>query len=400
MTKQKIKLAFSWIRKKIVILLIISGTLGVAYAAVPNDIPVDLQLKAPKERILFSREIRDSKGNDIVSYLYISNKEVKQQEYKGIKEIMGKRTKNAQIFSKGKNEKGEEEFVGRFYSGEPFYQDNDKWFQTETATTTKVAFQRQTKVGFFKRLFFPQALADTDSFYAGVGDGHVKYDITGSQPSQANWDTAHDAVTGITADYIAEKIQNGMSIEGSSNVTSIRRGFYPTDTSALGAAAVISGAVLKLYLFDRFDSYNDGYDYLAIVKTFQASISELVVADYEDNGYDSGNETGGRAKYLAVKGSANIDITGLSTSAYNDFTLNATGRGWINKTGTTMLGLREGHDIEDNFPGDPGEVDKYSYIVTRSSEQTGTDQDPYLEVTYTVPSAEVEEVRNKVIIID
>ena len=242
---------------------------------------------------------------------------------------------------------------------------------------------------FLENAIYPVRTDTTTSYYAGAGDGSVQLGAYSSQPSQANWDTVHDSAAGDGVSYIqVNSYLSGIKLNGTSNWTIFNRNFYPCDTSGLGAGATISAAVLKLYYQAKDDDYNgDGYDYITVVKTFQASSSELVVADYEDCGYDSGTETGGRAKYLAVKGSADIDITGIGAT-YNDFTLNAIGRGWINKTGTTMLGLREGHDIEDNFPGDPGETTKYSGFASYTSEQTDTSKDPYLSVTYTAGASD------------
>ena len=160
-----------------------------------------------------------------------------------------------------------------------------------------------------------------------------------------------------------------------SDSITIYRGFFPIDTSGLPDNGVISAAILKTYPVAINNNYNgDGYDYVAVVQTDQPNPAVLAAADYNNCG----------AVDNPTKGSADIGLSGLSTGSYQDLTLNATGRGWINKTGTTMLGTREGHDIQDNFPGDPGEVDKRSWVNYRSSEQTTTAQDPYLSVTYTV----------------
>jgi len=54
---------------------------------------------------------------------------------------------------------------------------------------------------------------------------------------------------------------------------------------------------------------------------------------------------------------------------------------WINKTGTTQLGLREGHDIENSAMN----VATYNITTFYTSDKIGTAQDPYLEVVYTTP---------------
>ena len=218
-------------------------------------------------------------------------------------------------------------------------------------------------------------MGTTTNYYAGAGDGRIVKKTDG-HPSQANWDTTHDATTGTTVNYTggAWELSIRIEIEGASNYTRIERAFIPCDTSGLEDTVIISAAVLKLYIEYINDDYNgDGYDYIAVVQTDQPNSTELTTADYNNCGATDNPD----------KGSADVDISGINTSAYNDFTLNATGRGWISKVGTTMLGVREGHDIEDSFPGDPGETDKYSRVYADASETTGTDKDPYLEVTYT-----------------
>ena len=229
-------------------------------------------------------------------------------------------------------------------------------------------------------------IGTTTNYYAGAGDGRVEKEIGSSQPSQANWDTVHNSSSG-SANYLAGNCNTTSNIKGAANKTAISRSYYPCDTSGINDEATILSAILKIYLIVIYDDYNgDGYDYLAVVKTFQASTSELVGDDYEDCGYGDSGDAGGHASDAnVVKGSSDVDINGLSTGSYQNFTLNATGLGWIVKDGITKIGLREGHDIEDNFPGDPGEVDKNSGIIGYTSEDNN---DPYLEVTYTVAAAD------------
>ncbi|MCK4500253.1 hypothetical protein KAU11_07135, partial [Candidatus Babeliales bacterium] len=61
--------------------------------------------------------------------------------------------------------------------------------------------------------------------------------------------------------------------------------------------------------------------------------------------------------------------------------LNETGRGWISKTDWTKLGVITGKDLDNS---DIGTDD--NYVGCRFSNYTGTDKDPYLEITYTVPA--------------
>ena len=237
----------------------------------------------------------------------------------------------------------------------------------------KIVLTKVLDKRFLENAIYPVRTDTTTSYYAGAGDGKVVYKLTGSQPSQANWDTVHDAATGTEVVYMADNTTNKIEIWGSDNSLSIQKFFVPIDTSGLGSGVVISAAILKIYVMGVYDDYNgSGYDYMAVIQTDQPNSAELTTDDYNNCGVTD-NPT---------KGSQDLDLTGLS--GYEDLTLNATGRGWIQKTGTTMLGIRPGQDIQDAFEGDPGEVDKNSGWQIRTSEYTTTDQDPYLSVTYTV----------------
>lgn len=379
----------------------------------PESAPEHLQVKAPVEKILHSQKIKDEQGNDIVKYLYASETEVPAKTIKiderEIKEDISKRTKNAQFFKKAvnkdnnqnadtqngstapvaagdngavaANESEKEVWVGRFYAGEPFYKDagNNKWYQTETATTTAEEFSKQTKPNFLagiKAFFKKNALADTESYYAGAGDGHV-YDSGGS------WAIAHDDTSG-------DGVKLGSSVgEFSCGVWDytayslgyyVYRAFIPINTSGIGSDAIITEATLNVKSKAKEgDAANDGNDFITIVKTYQVNTSTLVVGDYEDCGGDIDEVA--RAKYTpiieGVDANERKDITNMAEYAWQTWTLNAVGKGWINKTGWTKLGLREGHDVLNIAPsGLKTEFEFYalSYV-------------PYLEVIYTVPSA-------------
>jgi len=321
-----------------------------------------LQLKAPKDRILFNQTIKDEKGDDIVQYLYASGVEVLQTTYQGISEDLSKRTKNAQFFDKGNGE-----MIGRFYSGEPFYKEGDKWFQTETATTTIKAFEEQMKLTSLDKIreFFEKkvyaACGDSGGIcYSGSGDGYVNYN------DAASWDTAHDAATGTSA---ADDVAFSMVDSYESGVYfGIYRAFFPTDTSALPDNAVVTDATFDVYGVLKTNTDDDGYDYINIVQTDQPDPTNLTTADFNNCG----------ATDNPAQGATAIDIGVIATSAYNTWTLNDTGKGWISVDSYTMLGMRTGHDIQDHPQANETE-DKFFH---EPSEEAG--KGPYLTITYTI----------------
>lgn len=312
-----------------------------------DKIPDHLKLKVNKDNIIFSKE-----KDGIVEYLYNSGVEIEKERYEKIE----MRTKNAKFFDKGNGK-----IEGRFYAGEPFYQKNGKWYQTETATTTKEVFEQVGGLSLG---------ASGDPVYGGAGDGTI---IKFLNPGYT-WTNVHDA-TSASADYDDTfEGQFVQSVESSdaSSYYSIARGFLPIDTSALPDDATINGAVLNLRLTLISNQDNDGDDFIRVVQTDQPDPTVLGNDDYNNCGSTDN----------PVAGANDVDLGDMSANSYNAWTLNDVGIGWISKTGYTMLGMREGHDVLDHTPAN----NTYNYIGTRLSEYADTTSDPYLTIEYTTPS--------------
>jgi len=220
---------------------------------------------------------------------------------------------------------------------------------------------------FLEKAVYPVKTDTTESYYSGAGeDGQV---YNGVENLTTSWYIAHEATTGEAADGDLLICQVGGRGSG---YYYIRRDFLPFDTSALPDDAVISAATLGLYITSADEYDNDAEAYIGIVQTSQNSPTALIADDYDQCG----------AVDNPTQGATAVDITDLTVDQYNTWTLNATGRGWISKTGYTLLGMREGHDITDTPTIDAGGAND---VRARTSEYAGTASDPYLEVTYTVP---------------
>jgi len=334
-----------------------------------------LKLKADKEKILSSQvientgienseEAENQDTDDIVKYYYVSDTEVPTAIYQGIEEDISKRTNNAQFFKQGETE-DEEKWVAMFYSGAPFYQDGDNWMHVESATTTKQAFFQQTRLSLgekIKNLFRKEALAH--DYHASSGDGYVKH-------SNANWETAHDAVTGTTAYDSPIIVETTEAIIVTSYI--YNRAFLTFDTSSLQDMIEITGATVYVYPFQILAQDNDGEDWINVVQTTQDSPTTLITADYDTCG----------AVTNPTEGSTRKDLSSDFVLGYNGFILNSTGLAWINTTGYTQIGFREGHDALGTQIASNSTNRMWIY----SSEQTGTSQDPYMTVTFIAPSS-------------
>ena len=305
-----------------------------------DSIPVDKIIKSEvKKELAYDEETKKSidKGY-VVAYSFITDKEAKVDK----DEIVAERTSFSKKYYKGE-ENGKKKFIYKIYGGEAFYKDEkvDKWFYVENATTSISAFEMATD---FQGMF-------GTSITSGNGDGFIY------RNDDSSFSTAHDASSGVGADYTADYALARSDKEGTK---------YPIYRSVLQFnTAVIDDEVVSstVYLFvnDPNNGDNDEYGYMNIVLATPASNTELVAEDYDQFG--------------TTEGAVSLDNSNLVDETYNPLLLNATGRGWINKEGYTSLGVREGHDLNNVAP-DP----TYSGIGFRTSERAEVNQRPYIEI--------------------
>lgn len=191
------------------------------------------------------------------------------------------------------------------------------------------------------------------TFYSGTGDGRVRN-------SNATYATCQSAATGDVATDNDTQAPVGNGKFGATYF--INRGFVPFDTSTLPDTDAISAANLGLYRYaDEADVDSDS---ISIVQSSQASNTALATADFDAIGTTKGATDKTFAAWIA------------NGAAYNVFALNATGQGWISKTGYTLIGARTAKDIAATQPAGNG------YISFVCAETTGTTTDPYLQVTH------------------
>jgi hypothetical protein len=210
---------------------------------------------------------------------------------------------------------------------------------------------------FLLNATYPVRADTTTSYYSGAGDGPI-YD------ANLNWSTLRNQSTGN--EQSSNTSGNFVRAAKSGATYYLYRGFLPFDTSSIGSGNVVTAATINLYVQAIVDGISAANSYIAVVQTDQASASTLSNDDFNNCGdIDNPTEGGDRLDYSSV-----VDDT------YNTWDLNATGLGWVNVTGNTLLGLRDGYDTTDTTP--TGE----QRMACRFSEYAGTDYDPYLEVTY------------------
>ncbi|MFA6394083.1 MAG: FG-GAP-like repeat-containing protein [Patescibacteria group bacterium] len=191
------------------------------------------------------------------------------------------------------------------------------------------------------------------SLYGSSGDGWVMNSGTG-----AGFSNLRDAQTGTASYYTYStawvNVQNEVN-----GYQEIRRGFFSFNTSSLGYAALISSAALVITSVSSSNSL--GNYGMTVAAGTQSSTSTLSNGDF-----------------------GSVGSTALSDSFYewSVFNLNTDGRNHINPVGWTKFSVRENY--YDLLNHNPGAVYGQNVLGYKTSEEAGSDYDPYLYIEYTV----------------
>lgn len=253
------------------------------------------------------------------------------------------------------------------------------WHEIEYATTTETAWHDRP-VSLYQRIaevFIRTAYADTISPFSEAGDGYVQ---------------GTEGTGGATVDSTATTMQVysfcRTDVDGVAGLNRSRQVFVPFITSSIPAGATISSGSFNFYATSATDDFGSGT--IKLVQTTQATHTTLATSDYEAMGTTPASD------------STHIITGTITTSAYNAFTLNASGRGFVKRSGEastcsatsgiTCFGIEETNDINNTPLFCDGSTPNTTYtmqVTMSTSENTGTSQDPYLSVTYTVASSAI-----------
>lgn len=146
--------------------------------------------------------------------------------------------------------------------------------------------------------------------------------------------------------------------------------FINFDTASLPDDAIIDSGALLMYATAKGDAINQAQSYVTVTGlNTMASATTLTATDFDQRAF--------------TKYSDDLDITGITTSAYNTFTLNSTGLMNINLSAITKLNILVGHDIENVDPAANG-----SNNVRFASEENATSTfRPVLKISYHQPAS-------------
>lgn len=191
----------------------------------------------------------------------------------------------------------------------------------------------------------------TLTVYAETGGGGVA-------SSSATYSTARSSGT------LAATVADGRVGQNQAGGTfSCYEAFLSFDTSVLGPEATVTAAVLHIYGRSAALGANFGV--------------EISFHDWTAGGLTTGDWIAGAS--LPSSADAGGSTVGFSTSGYNPYTfVDLSG---IDTTGTTEIVI-----ASDRHRGATQPV-AAEFLVFWTSEQTGTDKDPKLVITYTAPAS-------------
>ena len=217
-------------------------------------------------------------------------------------------------------------------------------------------------VGLFEYLEFPQIMLTVTDVFSDLDDGYVgSNDLT-------TWAAARSSATGNDVDGGGgAAILYAYSRKVNAGSWWLYRSFVPFDTSSIPDTDTIDAATFSLWGLTG-GANTDSTSVVFIQTTQPDPPTDLVAGDYDSLTLDT-----------PAEGATRLAFASIATGAYNDITLNATGRGWVNKTGYTKLGYRAALDVDNSEPTGDNNA-RFS-----SANEAGTTQDPKLSVTHTTP---------------
>ena len=204
--------------------------------------------------------------------------------------------------------------------------------------------------------FNPDADTETTSV-----DGFTRHLLT------TDWATLRAAAGNGSTDTATNDNACRIYIDGT-NFNFISRGIWLFDTSALPDSATISSAVFSLYGTDKGDVLSQS---VGVVSSSPAINTAVAASDYAIANF------GTATRYATDK-----TITSLSTSGYNDWTLNASGIAIVSKTGITKLATLMSGDIDNSAPSTTPNSNCYFNVYHSDN---GSNK-PKLVITYTLPT--------------
>lgn len=216
------------------------------------------------------------------------------------------------------------------------------------------------KVGHTTDTYFPEAGTGAASF-----DGRLDYAVL------ATFATARAAANSSTAEQTAAGPSTCVlySKNSGSNWDEWLRAEFLFNTASLPDTDVISSATMSLFGGGKNETIAG--QAVGLVAVAPASNTTAATADY--------------GTYGTTRYATDITLASFSTTAYNDFALNASGIAAVSLTGTTKIGTRFASDIDNVEP--TAVLSDVAFAQVFFADNAGTTKDPQLVVVHAAATA-------------
>ncbi len=223
--------------------------------------------------------------------------------------------------------------------------------------------------GFFERVTFPVYADTTTTFYPDPNPESTSFDGFVLQNGTDVWANVRGGAGTSASDNDTTLIVALYADFSSGDWLEFDRTIALIDTSGLPDNATISAA--NFGVKPKFAPNNDFSQSVALVGSTPSSDTSLDPTDYGQLG--------------STRYASDIALASFSNGAFSAFSLNGSGIAAIDVGGITKLGLIMDGDLDDDEPTwiEAGSAD----LQIASADTSGTGSDPYLEVTYTIPSS-------------
>ena len=213
------------------------------------------------------------------------------------------------------------------------------------------------------------AFADTLTVFPAAGandpvDGFTKRGVAGESFSTIRNGAGTSASATSTTDTMEMQLASG------GNFKNFARMIFLFDTSSIDDGSSIDSATFSVKVANKANQLG-GNNELYVVSVSPATDDNVVTGDYAVANY--GTTLFGSKTYASI-----------STSAYNDFTLNASGEGSISDIGNSKFGVIMRDDFDNSFSGSGSENNSNFYNIL-FADTAGTTSDPKLVVNFTIP---------------
>ena len=220
---------------------------------------------------------------------------------------------------------------------------------------------------------YPVQLHATATFYPDSGAGSTSVDGYASRDAGGGGEDWADIITsaGTGYNYVGTKMY--MLIRADTTSNKWRYNYRPIilfDTSALPDSAIISSAVLGLYVKSKSDPVTAITPDTNVYAVSPASDTTIAAADYQ----------------TVVKGTqfaTTISYAAINAGAYNDYTFNASGIAAVDKTGVSKFSILNAE--YDASAGTPTWSSDTEHRIDYWTSDKGAGYEPKLVVTYDPP---------------